>query len=153
MFCLYINLRPAKHTNVHQEHVPTSLSSFPMAIYFLLAGSEHEFFCPLNVKCCVKKCVGCIARVFIEMSARIVNMEKVWLLGVVGAWDQAPRWGKKAKKGNQIGKISASTARSRLPHGLLRSSIFFFRPHRFFFLFPPMRSLVPGYYERGTNHT
>ena len=40
---------------MHQEHIPTSLSSFPRAIYFLLAGSEHEFFCLLNVKYCVKK--------------------------------------------------------------------------------------------------
>ena len=43
----------------------------------------------------------------------------------VGAWDHAPRCGKKAKNGIQIGKISASKARSRLPLGLLRSPIFF----------------------------
>ena len=54
----------------------------------------------------------------------------------VGAWDHAPRWGKKAKNGIQIGKISASKARSRLPHGLLRSSIFF-SPTPIFFPFSP----------------
>ena len=31
-------------SNMYQEHVPTSLSSFSRATYFLLAGSELDFF-------------------------------------------------------------------------------------------------------------
>ena len=72
------NLRPAKHTNMHQEHIPTSLSSFPRAIYSF--SREYDFFVCLSEMLRQKKCVGYIAGVFIEMSARIVNMKKVWLL-------------------------------------------------------------------------
>ena len=130
---------------MHQEHIPTSLSSFPRAIYFLLAGSEHEFFCLLTVKYCVKKVCRLHCRcIYRNVCPDCKHGESVTIRGV-GAWDHAPRWGKKAKNGIQIGKTSASKGRSRLPLGLLRSPIFF--------LFPPMRSLVPGYYERGTNHT
>ena len=130
---------------MHQEHIPTFLSSFPRAIYFLLAGSEHEFFCLLNVKFCVKKVCRLHCRcVYRNVCPDCKHGKGVTIRGV-RAWDHAPRCGKKAKNGIQIGKTSASKGRSRLPLGLLRSPIFF--------LFPPMRSLVPGYYERGTNHT
>ena len=53
----------------------TSLSSFLRAIYFLLAESERDFFVCLSEMLRQKKCVGCIAGVFIEMFARVV-MEK-----------------------------------------------------------------------------
>ena len=134
-------------------NTPTCTKSIYLLPFYLFRGpsisfsrdQNMNFFVCLTWNVASKKCVGCIAGVFIEMSALIVNMEKVWLFGGVGAWDHAQRWGKKAKNGIQIGKISASKARSRLPLGLLRSPIFFF--------FPPMKSLVPGYYETGTNHT
>ena len=35
-------------SNMYQEHVPTSLSSFSRATYFLLAGSELDFFVCLS---------------------------------------------------------------------------------------------------------
>ena len=40
---------------MHQEHVCTSVSSFSRAIYFLLAGSEHNFFVWLSEILSVKK--------------------------------------------------------------------------------------------------
>ena len=66
-------------SNMHQEHVPTSLSTFSRATYFLLAGSwsELDFFVCLSEMYLSKKCEGCIAGLFIEMCARTVNMEKV----------------------------------------------------------------------------
>ena len=73
------NLRPAKHTNMHQEHKPTSLSSFPRAIYsFSRKYLNRFFFVCLSEMLRQKKCVGCIAGVFIEMSTRMhMHMEKV----------------------------------------------------------------------------
>ena len=42
-------------------------------------GIRTWFFCLLIWNAASKKCEGCIAGVFIEMCARTVNMEKVWL--------------------------------------------------------------------------
>ena len=134
-------------------NTPTCTKSIYLLPFHLFRGpfisfsrdQNMNFFVCLTWNIASKKCVGCIAGVFIEMSARIVNMEKVWLLGGWGPGTMLRGGGKKAKNGIQIGKTSASKGRSRLPLGLLRSPIFF--------LFPPMRSLVPGCYERGTNHT
>ena len=83
------------------------------------------------------------------------------------ALDQARQRGKKTKNGVKYEKyrrtkraqrwpgegerappftVSPPQTTHRLPLGSLRSSNSFFRPSRFFFLFPPMRSLFPGYY-------
>ena len=51
---------------------------------------------------------------------------------------QAPQWGEKEKRG-QIGKISASEASSAVVWGGKSGQT------RLVFLFPPMRSMVPGY--------
>jgi len=67
----------------------------------------------------------------------------------------------KGKKRGQMGKISASKASRVMVEEVERSTVsppqttsrlaslvnFFVRPSRFFFLFPPMRSLVPGYVQ------
>ena len=77
------------------------------------------------------------------------------------AWDRALQWGKKAKKGGQIGKVWGSKAslvvvwgrekgmqrpsqHPRLPLVWLYLPIFFFHPRRFFSHFPPMQNLVQG---------
>ena len=63
------------------------------------------------------------------------------------AWDQAPQWGKKEKRG-QIGKISASEASPVVVWEGKKGPDYLsarFRLADFFFLFPPMRSMVPGY--------
>lgn len=59
------------------------------------------------------------------------------------AWDQAPQWGRRQKPG-EIGKIYIGE-RSK-PSGGLGSGDGRLSSHAdFFHLFPPMRSLIPGY--------
>ena len=73
-FCFYINFRPAEHT-----HVPRACTYFPFILFeghlFPSRGIRTWFFLSAFWNAASKKCVGCIAGVFIEMFARVV-MEK-----------------------------------------------------------------------------
>ena len=114
-------------------NTPTCTKSIYLLPFHLFRGpsiffsrdQNMNFFCLLNVKCCVKKVCRLHCRcIYRNVCPDCKHGESLTISGV-GAWDHAPRWGKKAKNGIQIGKISASKARSRLPLGLLRSPIFF----------------------------
>ena len=74
-FCLYTISVPL--------NTATCTKSMYLLPFYLFRGPsiffsrEYDFFVCLSEMLRQKKCVGCIAGVFIEMSARIVNMEKV----------------------------------------------------------------------------
>ena len=69
---------------LHQS--PTCTKSMYLLPFQLFRGPPISFsrdhdqnliFLSAYLKCCIKKCEGCIEGVFIEMCARTVNMEKV----------------------------------------------------------------------------
>ena len=88
---------------------------------------------------------------------------KIWLSSITFIFSliQSLVHSCKGKKRGQMGKISASKASRVMAEEVERSTVsppqttsrlaslanFFVRPSRFFFLFPPMRSLVPGYVQ------
>ena len=63
-------------------------------------------------------------------------------------WDQALQWGKKAKNGIKKEKYRRAKGAQRYPFPCpdYLSARF---AHRFFFLFPTIQSLVPGYWKWG----
>ena len=86
-------------------NTPTCTKSIYLLPFHLFRGpsisfsrdQNMNFFVCLTWNVASKKCVGYIAGVFIEMSARIVNMEKVWLLAGWGPGTMLRGGGKRLK--------------------------------------------------------